>query len=595
MGIRLTKFQTIGVNHTDSKFKQVIQRGANALLVLAVLVSVELVAPQSVQAQAGLRDALEKLDKNENGLIEPEEITPLARPYLERITRGRSRSRSLSEAIRIDRLQEQARVYHAIQNGVAGSDVRPQGKPNVKQFGADEDQPMVPGFGIGKIKYPYSKDDLDEAKSIMGRYDRDKDGYINRREASRSRWTHRDPFADDIDKDDRISVMELTQRYARRRLLRSDSNQLVQRYQRLGSEVAPSQKDERRKDDSNWWRRGGSSFWLTASIMGRFDTNKNGRLELQEALKLGIPASRIDLDKDGELSREEMFALVNKLQAEAGEMTEGLPSWFYETDADKDGQVALHEFAKLGRPLREFTQLDANDDGLLTSDEAAKSAAAVGGSYQNEKAQVLPPRRTIISEIDVSDDFLIGDLNVHLSVTHSHTGYLDAYLTSPSGQRIELFTEIGGSGDHFDQTTFDDQARYPVNRAKSPFKGSFIPEGLLKKEPGLNSFNGKTVKGVWQLVVRGTRSDRFGMLHSWGISVKPIEDGPIGAQPDAATTTPEQPSAAESQARPQSNGESSYKSKAESRGKSYPEDEKKSYDKKSYSESKKESRTDEKE
>lgn len=31
------------------------------------------------------------------------------------------------------------------------------------------------------------------------------------------------------------------------------------------------------------------------------------------------------------------------------------------------------------------------------------------------------------------------------------------------------------------------------------------------------------MKGIWQLVIRGSRSDRFGMLHSWGLTVTPEE------------------------------------------------------------------------
>ena len=40
----------------------------------------------------------------------------------------------------------------------------------------------------------------------------------------------------------------------------------------------------------------------------------------------------------------------------------------------------------------------------------------------------------------------------------------------------------------------------------------------------MSHFNGKSVKGVWQLVIRGTRNERFGMLHHWGLFVRPIED-----------------------------------------------------------------------
>jgi len=101
---------------------------------------------------------------------------------------------------------------------------------------------------------------------------------------------------------------------------------------------------------------------------------------------------------------------------------------------------------------------------------------------------------------------------------------LDAYLTGPEGQRIELFTEVGGSDDHFENTIFDDQSRYPITKARPPFKGTFLPEAVVKRQPGLGQFNGKSIKGVWQLVIRCSRSERFGMLHGWGLIVTPIDD-----------------------------------------------------------------------
>ena len=272
---------------------------------------------------------------------------------------------------------------------------------------------------------------------------------------------------------------------------------------------------------------------MTATILGRFDVNKNGRLELQEASSLGIPAGRIDADRDGELSRDELHTYLSQLQDEIGDLADGLPGWFYELDSNRDQQVAMAEFTEewTDAKIQEFASLDHNADGLLTAHEVMQSKAMVGGSYNNTNADVLPPRKTIISEIVISEDYPIGDLNVQLSITHSHTSYLDAYLTGPDGQRVELFTEVGGSDDHFDQTILDDQSRFPITKARPPFKGTFLPEAVLKRQPGLSQFNGKSVQGVWQLIVRGTRSDRFGMLHSWGLIVKPQEEmiGPVAA------------------------------------------------------------------
>ncbi|MBC8869316.1 MAG: calcium sensor EFh, partial [Planctomycetes bacterium] len=357
-------------------------------------------------AQAGLREALERLDKNEDGEISPDEITPLARPYLERITR--ERGMSVDRTNKIDKLQEAARVYYALRNGVAGKDVSPEGESSVKPFGPEPDQPLVPDFGLPEVKYPYIQADLDEADRTLRRSDRNEDGYIDRAEAIKADWTHRNPFEMDLDKDDRLSRLELGQRYARRRLLSRASGELRKKAWRTGSGIRPSRpEEEEKRDDSRWWRRGGSRYWLTATILGRFDANKNGRLESQEAQSLGIPLGQIDVDRDGELSRDELHSYLTEMQDEAGDLSEGLPGWFYELDANRDGQVAMAEFTTdwTDEKFQEFTLFDKNGDGLLTASEASQSKAMVGGSYSNQNAEVLPPRKTIISEIEVTDDY----------------------------------------------------------------------------------------------------------------------------------------------------------------------------------------------
>ena len=477
-------------------------------------------------AQAGLRESLEKLDRNDDGFIDPREITPLARPYFEQLAKSGSREQrlDLDRPNEISKLQEIARRYYAGRNGMTEDRrvrVKRQSESTVKPFGPQPDQPLVPEFGLAEMKFPYTQDDLDFADRTMSSHDENGDGYIDRDESSRHKWTHRNPFADDLNKDDRLSRLELTQRYARRRLLDRWSNEFRKKDWRTRGEVRASREQEERRDESQWWRRGGSDYWLTASLMGRFDSNKNGRLEKQEAEGLEISTARIDTNRDGELTREELFAYIKEEQTEAGGSDE-LPGWFYELDADGDRQVAMHEFATewTNEKLEEFASLDSSGDGLLTSAEVIQSKTISGSSYRNNTAEVLPPGKTIIAEILVPEEFVIGDLNVQLSITHTNTSCLDAYLTGPDGQRIELFTEVGGSGDHFDETIFDDQSQEPITKARPPFKGTYSPEGLVGRQLGLSHFNGKNAKGVWQLVVRGTRSDRFGMLHNWALLIK---------------------------------------------------------------------------
>ncbi|NQV23413.1 MAG: calcium sensor EFh, partial [Rhodopirellula sp.] len=69
-----------------------------------------LLSDRQACAQAGLRESLERLDRNQNGLIDPNEITPLARPYLERITK--ERRMDLDRPNEIKKLQEAARIYY---------------------------------------------------------------------------------------------------------------------------------------------------------------------------------------------------------------------------------------------------------------------------------------------------------------------------------------------------------------------------------------------------------------------------------------------------------------------------------------------------
>lgn len=510
-----------------SRFDSVSSQLAGLRLVLTALTLAGLLSLGNSKAwgQAGLRESLDLLDRDQNGYLDPEEITPLARPYLERI--AKARRLSLNRPNRIDQLQEAARIYYALQNGVSGEDVRPEREATLKRFGAGLDDLVVPQFGDGPVKHPYEMRDVYEARSTIRRLDRDEDGMLDRREAYRGKWTHRDPFSMDLNKDDKLSEQELAQRYARRRQLKSDAGELIKRAVRVGNGIErsddPGKREREERERRDWWRQGGNRFWLTSALISRYDSNKNGRLEENETVDMKLPVGMIDADRNGELTRDELFAYVQQQQDQTGGQVEGLPSWFYESDANQDKQIELTEYAQElnEETVNQFLAMDANGDGFLTTMEVLSSKSMMGGVFASEDAELLPPKKTIVSEIEISEDFVIQDLNVQLNITHTSTGMLDAFLTGPDETRIELFTAVGGSDDHFQKTTFDDQSRYNIVKARPPFEGSFQPEGLVKRQPGLSAFNGKSIKGKWQLTIVGTRSERFGMLHQWSIVATP--------------------------------------------------------------------------
>ncbi len=476
--------------------------------------------PSDVAAQGALRDSLERLDQNRNGIIEPEEISPMARNYLAAI--AKSGRLSLSRANSIDAWQEAARTHHAAETTRRMRRIEIDGSVPDLAFGAEKSARAVPEFGDAEIRYPFTNEDWELAASTLRRYDRNKDGYLDLTELAEARWSQRNPLDDDLDNDGRLSQIEMAQRYARRRMLAEATNNQIRR------EVTPrptSYDDQASPESETSFtrRRSDRRAYLASTLMYRFDANRDGRLDAVEAAKIGLPFSQIDIDRDGEISRRELEAYMLQLQEDADEAAKGLPSWFFERDANQDGQISMSEFADewTEELIEEFNALDLNGDGMLTAAEARLSKSLIGGQYTNTEAEVLAPGKTLISEIVVEEDFLIRDIDIQLSITHTYTGHLSGYLIGPDGQRIELFASVGGSDDHFDQTIFDDQANTSITRARPPFNGRFQPGAVIKRQKSLSHFNGSNIQGVWQLVISGSRSDRFGMLHGWGMLVKP--------------------------------------------------------------------------
>lgn len=497
---------------------------------------------QSLHAQSGLQESLERLDRNSNGSIDPDEITPLARPFLERV--AESRRMDINRSNSIKKWQEAARIHFALKNGVSGRRIEPEEVlGGVQGFDRKDEDILVPEFGLADVKYRYTQEDLEDADNSLRRNDRNRDGFIDRKEAQRGRWSKTDPFSYDFNGDDRISRMELAQRYAHRRLIDETGDELEQKVRRVGTGIQPTARQTEQRDSrSSRSSQDRAQWYFTLGVLGRFDKNRNGRLENEEAVNLAIPLGRIDDDQDGEVSRDELHEYLMELQEDSGDDIEGLPGWFYELDEDRDEQITMAEFSETwsDEKLQEFLQLDTNEDGLLTSSEVLRSKSMVGGSYRNQTAEVLPPGKTIISEINIDEDFLIGDLNVRLSITHSHTQHLDAYLIDPEGNRVELFTAVGSSGDNFENTVFDDQSGSTIVKGRAPFRGTYSPEALVKRQPGLSQFTGKSIQGVWQLMIGGSRNDRFGMLHGWSLLVKP-QDRILEVDPGIVSAPTEDP------------------------------------------------------
>jgi len=106
---------------------------------------------------------------------------------------------------------------------------------------------------------------------------------------------------------------------------------------------------------------------------------------------------------------------------------------------------------------------------------------------------------------------VVQDINVRISIEHTYVSDLDVWLVSPLEEMtVTLFTDVGGSGQNFQDTLLDDQATTPIGSGTAPFIGSYIPQ-----EP-LAAFNGLNPNGIWQLIVVDDAGGDYGRLFKAG-------------------------------------------------------------------------------
>lgn len=121
--------------------------------------------------------------------------------------------------------------------------------------------------------------------------------------------------------------------------------------------------------------------------------------------------------------------------------------------------------------------------------------------------------------IRVDDHFTIYDIDVAISLKHTHIFDLQLFLQSPFGARLCLnmydFKREYFRGQDYTQTVFDDEALFPIERGRAPFTGRFRPRaGNL-----LRVFDGKDAYGLWQLQIYDAYYYDTGILNSCKIMI----------------------------------------------------------------------------
>lgn len=136
---------------------------------------------------------------------------------------------------------------------------------------------------------------------------------------------------------------------------------------------------------------------------------------------------------------------------------------------------------------------------------------------------------TIQSTITIGNDGVIEDLDLQLDITHTWDADLIATLTSPGGTVFTLFSEVGGSGDNFTGTYFDDDAADSITSGSAPFAGSFRPVDAFAP------LNGTDVVGDWILSIEDDATQDQGTLNTWSLFVTFVENTDITTLVDSDT------------------------------------------------------------
>lgn len=334
---------------------------------------------------------LQRMDRNGNGRLDPDEVDGRAKSMLERFAPGLDMSRSMS----FDDIRKKVQAARENRDraggrrGREGSDRSNRGgdrgggeqqkieiEPLVPGFGELVELDPVAGFGGSGAFFAVVPTEADEAeaKRTLGRYDRNKDGRLDREETRRGRWSD-DPTVYDQNGDGALSKRELSVRYAKRRLAKDEEN---------------SQRDRERQSNRD-----------------RRDRDRDGNRDRKEKKE----------DNEDERKSYRFLTASERLP-------QGIPDWFREKDSDQDGQVGMGEYAVEwdDETVAEFTGLDSDANGLVSPSEALQSSgtssesdsdSGSGGSKSNVSDKDIPEKymnyaKSYIKKYDKNDDSVLS-------------------------------------------------------------------------------------------------------------------------------------------------------------------------------------------
>jgi subtilisin-like proprotein convertase family protein len=134
-----------------------------------------------------------------------------------------------------------------------------------------------------------------------------------------------------------------------------------------------------------------------------------------------------------------------------------------------------------------------------------------GGTIQDNQTLT---RTIVVSGLPtVLNQNTFGLEQVCFDIDHTWDADITMSLQSPDGTEIQLFSDVGGDGNDFNNTCLNQLASSSINTGSAPFNGSYKPISSL----GILN-NGQNPNGNWKLKIYDGFNGDEGDLNNWSIT-----------------------------------------------------------------------------
>ncbi len=315
------------------------------LLFFAVLLSiVALVEPAFGQERRQRWDPasfLQRLDRNGNAVLEPDEMVGRAKGFIENLGVDASGSVPIENVMQaIDRQRQEADQERARSESTNSSSSEWSSPRLVPGFGEEMKSTTLPGFGeanSASSSATSSKDQEEASDSVksqvdrvLGQYDQNKDLVLDANEIRTTPWGQPSPQESDVNGDGKLTREELIVRYRKREVdserlngnndrgprsseTRSErgsdresdrgSDRGSERTSSAPSAASPSERTTSPKSSSPQDRIAN----YVQDLLKQYDSNNDGSLSSDEQSKMKSVPKGADADSNELLSRDELM------------------------------------------------------------------------------------------------------------------------------------------------------------------------------------------------------------------------------------------------------------------------------------------------